>query len=76
MLAIGKYLDVAQRTVDVHAESKDDTPTLLPGMFIEARIILADEKDVEIVTKAAYFLMVQSKKGEAGAGGIIIRKNV
>ncbi len=125
IFAIGKALDEMQRTVAVHAEIKDEKVALLPGMFVEARIILDDKKvstlpeeaitvdkglyyifikeathedkthfkkipvlkgvsdfgyveitpltelpaDAEIVIKAAYFLMAQTKKSEEGAGG-------
>ena len=124
IFAIGKALDEAERTVAVHAEIKDEKAALLPGMFVEARIILDDKKvptlpeeaittdkglyyifvkeeahedethfkkipvlkgvmdfgyvevtpletlpdNSEIVTKAAYFLMAQTKKGEEGGG--------
>ena len=125
IFAIGKALDVEERTVAIHAEIKDEKAELLPGMFVEARIILEDKKvptlpeeaitvdkglyyifvkeeeheaethfkkvpilkgvtdfgytevklletlspNAEIVIKGAYFLMAQSKKGEAGGGG-------
>jgi len=124
IFAIGKALDEAERTVAIHAEIQEDKENLLPGMFVEARIILEDKKmptlpedaitvdkglyyifikeeehedethfkkvpvllgtadmgyvevkplealpsDTKIVTKSAYFLMAQSKKGEEGAG--------
>ncbi len=124
VFAIGKALEETQRTIDVHAEIKEDKAQLLPGMFVEARIItdnqtlstlpneaittdkglnyifvkeevhedethfkkvpvLTGTSDMgyteiklleelaptaQIVTKSAYFLMAQSKKGEEGAG--------
>ena len=39
IFAIGKALNETERTVDVHAEIRDKKSTLLPGMFVEARII-------------------------------------
>ena len=124
IFAIGKALNRAERTVDIHAEIKEEKANLLPGMFVEARIILGDKQvptlpddaitvdkglfyifvkeemhegethfkkipilkgvtdfgytevkllealpeNAEIVTEGAYFLMAQSKKGEAGGG--------
>lgn len=125
IFAIGRALDEEERTVAVHAEIKEEKVNLLPGMFVEARIILDDKAitntlpeeaitvdkglyyifikeevhedethfrkipvlkgvadlgyvevnaleelpaNAEIVVKSAYFLMAQSKKGEAGAG--------
>lgn len=124
IFAIGKALDETERTVDVHAEIKEEKSELLPGMFVEARIITDNQlvttlpneaitidkglkyifikeevheeethfkkipvltgtsdfgyteikpleefpANVAIVTKGAYFLMAQSKKGEEGAG--------
>ena len=125
IFAIGKALDEERRTISIHAEIDDNKEFLLPGMYVEGRIILEDqevlalpeeavaidnglyyifvkeeehedethfmkipvlkvasdfgyiqinplqklEKDAEIVTSGAYFLMAQSKKGEEGAGG-------
>lgn len=124
IFAIGKALDEQDRTVTVHAEMDNKNSDLLPGMYVEARIItenqttaslpeaavIADKglfyifvkeeehgdvthfkkvqvltgeqeigyigitpleplaADAEIVIKGAYFLMAQTKKGEAGGG--------
>lgn len=42
VFAIGKALDEELRAVKVHAEMVSDKPTVLPGMYVEARIILED----------------------------------
>ena len=124
IFAIGKALNEADRTLKVHAEMLQDHEHLLPGMYVEARIIVEDRKvqalpedaitldqglsyifikeevheeethfrkvavmtgardfgfvevtpleeiaeGDNIVTKGAYFLMAQTKKGEEGAG--------
>ncbi len=124
VFAIGKALDETQRTVQVHAKILEDEEELLPGMYVEGRVILEDqhvpalpeeavaldnglyyifikedeledevhfkmipvlkgvsdfgyvqvdpleklEKDVEIVTSGAYFLLAQTKKGQGGVG--------
>lgn len=42
VFAIGKALDEELRAIKVHAEMISDKPTVLPGMYVEARIILED----------------------------------
>ncbi len=125
IFAIGKALDEERRTISIHAEIVDDKDHLLPGMYVEGRIILEDQKvlalpeeaialdnglyyifvkeeehgdethfkkipvlkvtsdfgyvqidplekladDEKIVIKGAYFLMAQTKKGQASGGG-------
>ena len=43
VLAVGKALDEEIRAVSVHAHMMNQKPTILPGMYIEARIILEDQ---------------------------------
>lgn len=43
VFAIGKALDEELRAIKVHAEMVSDKPTVLPGMYVEARIILEDQ---------------------------------
>ena len=125
IFAIGKSIDKSNRSISVHAEMVDDKTELIPGMYVEGRIILEDRKvpalpeeavaldnglyyifvkedehdnevhfkkvpvlkgvddfgffeitpleklaeSAEIVVDGAYFLMAQSKKGEASGGG-------
>lgn len=125
IFAIGKSIDESNRSISVHAEMVDDQTELIPGMYVEGRIILEDRKvpalpeeavaldnglyyifvkekehgekvhfkkvpvlkgvsdfgffeitpleklaeSAEIVVDGAYFLMAQSKKGEARGGG-------
>ena len=125
IFAIGKSIDESNRSISVHAEMVDDKTELIPGMYVEGRIILEDRKvpalpeeavaldnglyyifvkeeehddevhfkkvpvlkgvtdfgffeitpleklkeSAEIVVDGAYFLMAQSKKGEASGGG-------
>ncbi|MFK7770904.1 MAG: efflux RND transporter periplasmic adaptor subunit [Saprospiraceae bacterium] len=125
IFAIGKSIDKSNRSISVHAEMVDDKTELIPGMYVEGRIILEDrkvpalpeeavaldnglyyifvkeeehddevhfkkvpvlkgvtdfgffeitpleklEESAEIVVDGAYFLMAQSKKGEASGGG-------
>ena len=65
IFAIGKALDAAQRTVNVHAEIIDEKTELLPGMFVEARILIDDKKvaalpDEAITTdKGLYYIFVK-----------------
>ncbi len=44
IFAIGKALNETQRTVSIHAEIVDDKVQLLPGMYVQGRIILEDHK--------------------------------
>jgi cobalt-zinc-cadmium efflux system membrane fusion protein len=125
IFAIGKSIDESNRSISIHAEMVDDQTELIPGMYVEGRIILEDRKvpalpeeavaldnglyyifvkeeehgeevhfkkvpvlkgvsdfgffeitpleklaeSAEIVVDGAYFLMAQSKKGEASGGG-------
>lgn len=43
VFAIGKALDEELRAIKVHAEMVSEKPTVLPGMYVEARIILEDQ---------------------------------
>lgn len=43
VFAIGKALDKELRAIKVHAEMVSEKPTVLPGMYVEARIILEDQ---------------------------------
>lgn len=125
IFALGKSIDESNRSISVHAEMVDDKTELIPGMYVEGRIILEDrkvpslpeeavaldnglyyvfvkeedhedevhfkkvpvlkgvtdfgyfeitpleelEETAKIVVDGAYFLMAQSKKGEASGGG-------
>jgi len=70
IFAIGKALDRAERTVDVHAEIKEEKGNLLPGMFVEARIILDDKKvptlpdDAITVDKGLFYIFVKEEEHE------------
>ena len=70
IFAIGKALDRAERTVDVHAEIKEEKANLLPGMFVEARIILGDKKvptlpdDAITVDKGLFYIFVKEEVHE------------
>ena len=124
IFALGKALEEEQRALKVHAEIDNDNGNLLPGMYVEGRIVLENTKvnalpdeaitndkglkyifakeeehedgvhfkkiqvltgaqdfgytevtlledmpgTTDIVTKGAFFLMAQTKKGEEGAG--------
>lgn len=124
VFSIGKAINQKDRSISIHAEIQDETSGLIPGMYVEGRIILENEtvtalpeeaitmdnglhyifvkEDVhgaevhfkkvpvvlgisdfgyveiksmeniaaqaEIALKGAYFLMAQSKKGEAEEG--------
>ena len=71
IFAIGKALDREQRTVDIHAEIKEEKANLLPGMFVEARIILGDKKvptlpdDAITVDKGLFYIFVKEEVHEA-----------
>lgn len=43
IFAIGKALEEEERAVRVHAEIENEKGNLLPGMYVEARVILNDE---------------------------------
>ena len=70
IFAIGKALNRAQRTVDIHAEIKEEKANLLPGMFVEARIILGDKKvptlpdDAITVDKGLFYIFVKEEVHE------------
>lgn len=71
IFAIGKALNRAERTVDIHAEIKEEKANLLPGMFVEARIILDDKKvptlpdDAITVDKGLFYIFVKEEVHEA-----------
>lgn len=44
IFAIGKSIDESNRSISVHAEMVDDKTELIPGMYVEGRIILEDRK--------------------------------
>lgn len=70
IFAIGKALDREERTVEVHAEIKEEKANLLPGMFVEARIILDDKKvptlpdDAITVDKGLFYIFVKEEVHE------------
>lgn len=70
IFAIGKALDEARRTVSVHAEIQDEKTELLPGMFVEARILVEDKKvpalpDEAITTdKGLKYIFVKEEEHE------------
>ncbi len=70
IFAIGKALNREQRTVDIHAEIKEAKANLLPGMFVEARIILGDKKvptlpdDAITVDKGLFYIFVKEEVHE------------
>jgi len=70
IFAIGKALNREERTVDIHAEIKEEKANLLPGMFVEARIILGDKKvptlpdDAITVDKGLFYIFVKEEMHE------------
>ena len=52
VFAIGKALDEELRAIKVHAEMISEKPNILPGMYVEARIIL-DNKEVAALPEEA-----------------------
>ena len=55
IFAIGKALHETQRTVSLHAEIVEDKAHLLPGMYVEGRVILED-REVPALPEAAVAL--------------------
>lgn len=55
---IGKTIEEAQRTVHVHADPKPGelTNILLPGMFVEAEILVASDAQLAVPEEAVVFL--------------------
>ena len=52
IFAIGKALDEERRTISIHAEIIDDKNHLLPGMYVEGRIILEDSNVLALPEEA------------------------
>ncbi len=44
IFALGKSIDKSNRSISIHAEMIDDKTELIPGMYVEGRIILEDRK--------------------------------
>lgn len=71
VFAIGKALDEQLRAIKVHAEMVSDKSNLLPGMYVEARIIL-DNKEVAALPEEAitvdrglyYIFVVEEAHGD------------
>ncbi len=71
IFAIGRALDEEERTVAVHAEIKEEKSNLLPGMFVEARIILDDKaltntlpEEAITVDKGLYYIFIKEEEHE------------
>lgn len=41
--SIGKALEVAPQSVIIHAELMEDYPNMLPGMYVQGRVVVKDE---------------------------------
>ncbi len=70
IFAIGKALDEEKRTVSIHAEITDDKEHLLPGMYVEGRIILEDQKvpalpeEAVAIDNGLYYIFVKEEEHE------------
>ncbi|MEZ5040468.1 MAG: efflux RND transporter periplasmic adaptor subunit [Saprospiraceae bacterium] len=67
VFAIGKALDEALRAIQVHAEMISEKPDLLPGMYVEARIILEDKgvpslpEEAVTIDKGLFYIFVKEE---------------
>ena len=70
IFAIGKAMDEQDRTVTVHAEIDNKSNQLLPGMYVEARIITQDKKvralpeSAVVVDKGLEYIFVKEEEHE------------
>ena len=70
IFAIGKALDEDRRTISIHAEIVDDKDHLLPGMYVEGRIILEDQKVLALPEEAVavdnglYYIFIKEEEHE------------
>ena len=70
VFAIGKALDEELRAVPVHAEIDNKKGELLPGMYVEARLVLTDRKvsalpeDAISVDKGVSYIFVKEEEHE------------
>ena len=70
IFAIGKALDEERRTISIHAEITDNKEHLLPGMYVEGRIILEDQKVPALpeegvaVDNGLYYIFVKEEEHE------------
>ena len=70
IFAIGKALDEEKRTISVHAEIVDDKEHLLPGMYVEGRIILEDQNVLALPEEAVaidnglYYIFIKEEEHE------------
>jgi cobalt-zinc-cadmium efflux system membrane fusion protein len=70
IFAIGKALDEERRTISIHAEIIDDKDHLLPGMYVEGRIILEDQKvpalpeEAIAIDNGLYYIFVKEEEHE------------
>ena len=68
VFAIGKALDEEQRTISVHAEIVDEKEALVPGMYVEGRVILEDQKTPALPEEAValdnglYYIFVKEEE--------------
>ena len=53
IISLGKVLDPQTRTSTVHAEIEENTDGLLPGMYVEARIITGKDQAVKSLPESA-----------------------
>ncbi len=70
IFAIGKALETEERAVRVHAEIDNARGNLLPGMYVEARIVLEDAlvdclpEEAITTDKGLYYIFVVHEKHE------------
>ena len=53
IISLGKALDPHTRTTTVHAEIEENTDHLLPGMYVEARVITGKDQAVKSLPESA-----------------------
>ncbi len=77
IFSIEKAINEADRSISVHAEIIDGTSELIPGMYVEGRIVLDDKKvaalpeEAVTVDKGLYYIFV---KAEAHDGEVHFKK--
>jgi cobalt-zinc-cadmium efflux system membrane fusion protein len=68
IFAIGKSIDESNRSISVHAEIVEDKTELIPGMYVEGRIILEDRKVPSLPEEAValdnglYYIFVKEEE--------------
>lgn len=72
IFAIGKAMDEEDRTITIHAEIDNKDHTLVPGMYVEARIITEDKKvsalpeSAIVVDKGLEYIFVKEEEHDDG----------